>query len=54
MNLNDLTVIDTEKIALDDLFFSNENKTALTYAYKSYNLLNKSKNPIIIFLLNIY
>lgn len=36
MNLNDLTVIDTEKIALDDLFFSDENKTALLQVIKEH------------------
>ncbi|MFD1602580.1 AAA family ATPase [Flavobacterium artemisiae] len=39
MNLNDLTVIDTEKIALDDLFFSNENKTALLQVIKEHQYI---------------
>ncbi|MBE8726867.1 AAA family ATPase [Flavobacterium hungaricum] len=41
MNLNDLTVIDTEKIALDDLFFSNENKTALLQIIKEHQYITE-------------
>lgn len=41
MNLNDLTVIDTEKIALDDLFFSNENKTALLQVIKEHQYISE-------------
>jgi SpoVK/Ycf46/Vps4 family AAA+-type ATPase len=41
MNLNDLTVIDTEKIALDDLFFSNENKTALLQVIKEHQYITE-------------
>lgn len=39
MNLNDLTVVDNEKIALDDLFFSDENKTALLQIIKEHHYI---------------
>lgn len=43
MNLNDLTVIDTEKIALDDLFFSEENKTSLLQIIKEHQYIEELK-----------
>lgn len=43
MNLNDLTVIDTEKIALDDLFFSEENKASLLQIIKEHQYLDELK-----------
>lgn len=43
MNLNDLTVNDTEKIALDDLFFSNENKVALLQIIKEHQYIEELK-----------
>ena len=43
MNLNDLTVIDTEKIALDDLFFSDENKAALLQIIKEHQYIEELK-----------
>jgi len=43
MNLNDLTVIDTEKIALDDLFFSEENKTSLLQIIKEHQYIDELK-----------
>ncbi|AWK07080.1 ATPase [Flavobacterium crocinum] len=43
MNLNDLTVNDTEKIALDDLFFSNENKAALLQIIKEHQYIEELK-----------
>ncbi|MFB9076747.1 AAA family ATPase [Flavobacterium procerum] len=41
MNLHDLTVIDTEKIALEDLFFSDENKNALTQIIKEHQYIQE-------------
>ncbi|MCR4032409.1 MULTISPECIES: AAA family ATPase [Flavobacterium] len=43
MNLNDLTVIDTEKIALDDLFFSEENKASLLQIIKEHQYIDELK-----------
>lgn len=43
MNLNDLTVIDTEKIALDDLFFTDENKLALLQIIKEHEYMEELK-----------
>ena len=43
MNLYELTVTDTEKIALNDLFFSNENKAALTQTIKEHQYLEELK-----------
>lgn len=43
MNLNDLTVNDSEKIALEDLFFSDENKTALLQIIKEHRYLDELK-----------
>ena len=43
MNLNDLTVLDTEKIALDDLFFSDENKAALLQIIKEHQYVDELK-----------
>ncbi|WP_347049815.1 AAA family ATPase [Flavobacterium olei] len=43
MNLNDLTVNDSEKIALEDLFFSDENKTALLQIIKEHRYLEELK-----------
>ncbi|KFF04193.1 AAA family ATPase [Flavobacterium reichenbachii] len=43
MNLNDLTVNDTEKIALDDLFFSDENKSALLQIIKEHQYIEELK-----------
>jgi len=43
MNLNDLTVIDNEKIALDDLFFSEENKTSLLQIIKEHQYIEELK-----------
>lgn len=43
MNLNDLTVIDTEKIALDDLFFNDENKLALLQIIKEHEYMEELK-----------
>nr|WP_294783532.1 ATP-binding protein [uncultured Flavobacterium sp.] len=43
MNLNDLTVIDTEKIALDDLFFSEENKISLLQIIKEHQYIDELK-----------
>lgn len=43
MNLNDLTVNDSEKIALEDLFFSDKNKTALLQIIKEHRYLEELK-----------
>ncbi|MEP6930100.1 MAG: ATP-binding protein [Flavobacterium sp.] len=43
MNLYELTVNDTEKIALNDLFFSAENKAALAQAIKEHQYLEELK-----------
>jgi len=43
MNLYELVVNDTEKIALDDLFFSEENKTALLQTIKEHKYLEELK-----------
>lgn len=43
MNLYELVVNDTEKIALDDLFFSEENKTALFQTIKEHKYLEELK-----------
>lgn len=42
-NLYELTVKDTEKIALNDLFFSAENKTALMQTIKEHHYLEELK-----------
>jgi hypothetical protein len=43
MNLYELTVNDTEKIALTDLFFSDENKAALAQTIKEHTYLEDLK-----------
>jgi SpoVK/Ycf46/Vps4 family AAA+-type ATPase len=43
MNLYELTVNDTEKIALADLLFSDENKIALTQTIKEHQYLEELK-----------
>ena len=43
MNLYELTVNDTEKIALADLLFSEENKTALNQTIKEHQYLEELK-----------
>lgn len=43
MNLYELTVNDTEKIALNDLLFSEENKAALTQTIKEHQYLEELK-----------
>ncbi|WP_433812270.1 AAA family ATPase [Flavobacterium johnsoniae] len=43
MNLYELVVNDTEKVALDDLFFSKENKTALLQTIKEHKYLEELK-----------
>ncbi|MEN2401474.1 ATP-binding protein [Flavobacterium sp. MC2016-06] len=43
MSLHELTVIDTEKISLDDLLFSEENKTALVQTIKEHQYLDELK-----------
>lgn len=43
MNLYELVVNDTEKVALDDLFFSEENKTALLQTIKEHKYLEELK-----------
>lgn len=43
MNLYELTVNDTEKIALDDLLFSDENKAALLQAIKEHEYIDALK-----------
>jgi SpoVK/Ycf46/Vps4 family AAA+-type ATPase len=43
MNLYELVVNDTEKVALDDLFFSEENKTALFQTIKEHKYLEELK-----------
>lgn len=43
MNLHELTIIDTEKIALDDLLFSEENKAALLQTIKEHQYLEELK-----------
>lgn len=43
MNLYELTVNDTEKIALDDLLFSNENKAALMQTIKEHEYIEELK-----------
>lgn len=43
MNLHELTVIDTEKIALDDLLFSPENKAALVQTIKEHQYFDELK-----------
>lgn len=43
MNVNDLTLIDNEKIALDDLFFSDENKAALFQIIKEHQYIDELK-----------
>ncbi|ABQ07151.1 AAA family ATPase [Flavobacterium johnsoniae] len=43
MNLYELVVNDTEKVALDDLFFSQENKTALLQTIKEHKYLEELK-----------
>ena len=43
MNLYELVVNDTEKIALDDLFFSEENKKALLQTIKEHKYLEELK-----------
>ncbi|QSB25646.1 AAA family ATPase [Flavobacterium sp. CLA17] len=43
MNLYELTVNDTEKIALNDLFFSAENKAALAQTIKEHQYLEELK-----------
>lgn len=43
MNLYELTVNDTEKIVLDDLLFSKENKAALTQTIKEHQYLEELK-----------
>ncbi|WP_149206861.1 AAA family ATPase [Flavobacterium johnsoniae] len=43
MNLYELVVNDTEKVALDDLFFNEENKTALLQTIKEHKYLEELK-----------
>jgi SpoVK/Ycf46/Vps4 family AAA+-type ATPase len=43
MNLYELTVADTEKIALSDLLFSDENKAALSQTIKEHQYLEELK-----------
>ncbi|MBF7091564.1 ATP-binding protein [Flavobacterium sp. ALJ2] len=43
MNLYELTVTDTEKIALSDLLFSEENKAALSQTIKEHQYLDELK-----------
>lgn len=43
MNLYELTVNDTEKIAIQDLFFSPENKTVLEQTIKEHRYINELK-----------
>lgn len=43
MNLYELVVNDTEKIALDDLLFSEENKTALLNTIKEHKYIDELK-----------
>ncbi|MHC0442408.1 AAA family ATPase [Flavobacterium sp. 3-210] len=43
MNLYELTVNDTEKIAIQDLFFSTENKTVLEQTIKEHRYINELK-----------
>jgi len=43
MNLYELVVNDTEKIALDDLFFSEENKSALFQTIKEHKYIDELK-----------
>ncbi|WP_343694485.1 ATP-binding protein [Flavobacterium sp.] len=43
MNLYELVVNDTEKIALDDLLFSEENKTALIQTIKEHKYIEELK-----------
>jgi len=43
MNLYELTVNDTEKIALNDLLFSDENKSALLQTIKEHQYLDELK-----------
>lgn len=43
MNLYELVVNDTEKIALDDLLFSEENKTALLQTIKEHKYIDELK-----------
>ncbi|MGE6355738.1 AAA family ATPase [Flavobacterium sp. NPDC079362] len=43
MNLYELTVNDTEKIALDDLLFSDENKAALLQTIKEHEYIEELK-----------
>lgn len=43
MNLYELTVNDTEKIALNDLLFSDENKAALLQTIKEHQYLDELK-----------
>ena len=43
MNLYELVVTDTEKIALDDLLFSEENKQALTQTIKEHKYIDELK-----------
>lgn len=43
MNLYELVVNDTEKIALDDLFFSEENKRALFQTIKEHKYIDELK-----------
>jgi SpoVK/Ycf46/Vps4 family AAA+-type ATPase len=43
MNLYELVVTDTEKIALDDLLFSKENKTALAQTIKEHKYIEELK-----------
>ena len=43
MNLYELVVTDTEKIALDDLLFSEENKLALTQIIKEHKYIDELK-----------
>lgn len=41
MNPHELTLIDTEKIALDGLFFSEQNKNALTQIIKEHTYIEE-------------
>lgn len=43
MNLHELVVTDTEKIALDDLLFSEENKLALNQTIKEHKYIEELK-----------
>jgi SpoVK/Ycf46/Vps4 family AAA+-type ATPase len=43
MNLNELTVHDTQKAILEDIFFSHENKTALEQVIKEHQYLDDLK-----------